>query len=102
MFLKMTKGVQVSAWLGILCVLLLAGGIYLYHQHTGEPVQERIYGVPERSARQTAPTPTAFQRAPVHSTPHPHAAEEPHHGDIDTAHNHDRIHPPRPRLRISF
>ena len=87
MFQKMTKHTKVSVLIGILCVPLFAGGIYLYYQHTAETVQERIYEMPERSERQAAQP--AFQPAPVHSTPHLHAAEAPHHGDVDSAHEHE-------------
>lgn len=52
MFPKMTKHTQRGSLLGILCVPLLAGGIYLYYQHTAETVQERIYEVPERREAQ--------------------------------------------------
>ena len=89
MFPKMSKRAKVSSLIGFPFLLLLVGAIYLYYQHTAVPVQERIYEVPERSERQTAPPPTVFQRTPVHSTLHTSTAEEPHHGDIDTAHDHE-------------
>ena len=89
MFPKMTRRTKVPALLGLLCLLLLVGAIYLHYQHTAAPVQERIYGVPERSERQAVQPATAFQQPPVHSTAHTHVAEAPHHGDIDSAHDHE-------------
>jgi hypothetical protein len=89
MFPKIVKRAKVSALLGLLCLLLLVGAIYLHYQHTAAPVQERIYGVPERSERQAVQPATAFQQPPVHSTAHTHVAEAPHHGDIDSAHDHE-------------
>ncbi len=87
MFQKMTKHTRGTVLLGVLCVPLLAGGIYLYYQHTVDPMQKRVYVVPERSERPTAQP--AFQPAPVHSTPHLHAAEVPHYEDTDSAHEHE-------------
>ena len=87
MFEKMTKRTKVSVLLGILCVLFLAGGIYFYHQHTAETVQERVYLVPEQSERQAAPPLMALQRTLAPSTLHLYAPEELHHRD--TAHEHE-------------
>ena len=89
MFQKMTKRTKVSVLLGILCVLFLAGGIYLYQRHTTETVQERIYVVPEQSERQAAPPPTTLQRTLVYSPAHTYADDETHHGDIDSEHDHE-------------
>ena len=88
MFSKIAKRAKVSVLFGILCVLFLAGGIYFYHQHTGETVQERVYLVPEQSERQAAPPSMALQRTLVHSPPHTHT-EEPYHGEIDLAEYHE-------------
>lgn len=89
MFPKMSKRAKVSSLIGFPFPLLLVGVTYLYHQHTTVPVPERIYEVPERSERQTASPPTVFQRTPVHSAPYSHAAEEPHHGEIYAADDHE-------------
>ena len=89
MFPKIVKRAKVPALLGLLCLLLLVGGIYLYHRHTTATVQERIYVVPEWSERQAAQPATAFQRAPVHSTPHTPVSEDPNHKHLEDAHNHE-------------
>lgn len=85
MFPQISKRVKIFALPSFLCVLLFVGGLYLYHQHTASPVQERVYVVPERSERQPA---TTFQTAPVHSTSHTYAAEEPPYENTDSAHDY--------------
>lgn len=88
MFPKMTKRTKGGVLLGILCVPLLAGGVYLYHQHTVEPVQERIYVVPERSESPAVQPEPAFQPVPAH-TASTSAAAVSYDENLDAAHNHD-------------
>ncbi len=88
MFPKMAKYTKGSVLLGVLCVPLLAGGIYLYHQHTAEPVPERIYVVPERSESPSVQPEPAFQPVPAHTTS-TSAAAGSYDEDLDAADDHD-------------
>ena len=73
---------------GFLGLLLVVGGIYLYHQHTAETVQERIYGVPERSESPAVQPELVFQPVQAHTAP-TSAAAESYDEDLSAAHDHD-------------
>ncbi len=88
MFPKTTRRAKDTVLIGILCIPILAGGIYLYYQNTGETVQERIYVVPERSESPKVQPDPAFQPADAHTVP-ASAAAVSYDEDFSTADDHD-------------
>ena len=88
MFPKMTKRVKGLGGFGLLGLLLVVGGLYLYHQHTDETVQERIYVVPERSESPAVQPEPAFQTVPAH-TPITSAAAVSYDEVLSAADDHD-------------
>ena len=82
------KRVKGLGGFGLLGLLLVVGGLYLYHHHTAETVQERIYVVPERSESPAVQPEPAFQSAPVH-TATTSAAAVSYDEDLSAADDHD-------------
>lgn len=88
MFPKMTKRTKDTVLIGILCIPILAGGIYLYYQNTGGAVQERIYVVPERSGSPKVQPDPAFHSVDAYTVP-ASAAAMSYDEDFSTADDYD-------------
>lgn len=94
MFSKMFKSAKLSALLGVLCVMLLVGGIYFYQQNATEQVPIKIYRVPEVSQQKADLRPASFQQPAARSTTlTPSSDSDDHESAPPLPDSIDHVHP---------